>query len=136
MKEDALNAIREKYEEAVDMYVSAFLRHFGISQAYTWWVGGRKGHDAFFFNDCHSVSIEDMVFILENNVSFDEFLQHEDYCVRCINCGLEPMNIKAWHKGAPKYSEEKLQRIESLRKELNELIEETKKGKDNGFTDS
>lgn len=123
----ALKQYRQDFEGAVNNYVTAFLKLFELNKVDTWWVGDRTGLDLFCFGDCETISLEDMVYCLENNITHEEYIEFTEYNVRCLDYHLNTMNLKAWHMGAPRVPQETFDRLDALKKELNDTIENTKK---------
>lgn len=115
--------LKENFENAVNGYVAAFLELFEIDKSYTWWVRDRIGTDVFCFNDLHAIGLDEMIYCVENDIPYGEFLEWEEYNVKCSEYNLPTMNLNAWHKGAPRHSFEKL---DALKKELNEQIDKLK----------
>ena len=117
-----LEQVRKDFEKAVDAYTDAFLRQFESEPLYSWWVGGRKGLDFFCFNDTSAITLADMVYVLENGVTYDEYLKYEDYCEHCHEYGFSVMNLRSWHEGAPRISKEAFDRLDEMKKDLNKAV--------------
>lgn len=120
---DKLQKLRDDYENAVIGYQYAFMQQFGIEDYDSWWVGDRIGIDNFCFGDIYAISLDNIIYCVENNVTYDEFVEHTDYWQKCADYDLPKMNLKAWHEGAPRVPQETFDRLDALRKEMTDLIE-------------
>jgi hypothetical protein len=103
------------------------LKLFELNKVDTWWVGDRVGLDLFCFGDCETISLEDMVYCLENNITHDEYIEFTEYNVKCLEYNMHTMNLQSWYMGAPRVPQETFDRLDALKKELNDTIESTKK---------
>lgn len=118
--------LKKNFEDAVNAYVDAFLELFELNKRDSWWVCDRIGMDLFCFGDCHAISLDDIIYCVENGVTYDEFLEHEDYCVQCSHFNLPIINLKSWHDGAPRIPQERFDHLNALKKELDDAIKESK----------
>lgn len=87
------------------------------------WVGGEPGGIAAvgdFF-----VGMQDIYYDLLAEPDPEEFFKWHDYEMRLAALEIESkMNYESWCKGAPRYSDEALSRIEKAKRELEEIIKE------------
>lgn len=114
--------LKKNFENAVNAYVDAFLDLFKIGKSYTWWIRDRIGTDLFCFAE-HVISLDEMIYCVENDVRYDEFLEYEEYNVKCLDYNLNTMNLESWHMGAPRHDFTKL---DALKKDLENAIENGK----------
>ena len=63
-----------------------------------------------------------MIYIVEECVTYEEFVEWEDYCTKCHEYNLPIMNIESWHKGCPRIKQSTFDRLDGLKKDLNEAI--------------
>jgi hypothetical protein len=68
-----------------------------------------------------------MMYMLNNNIAFDEWLRWYDYCLDAHSLGLDTPNFTSWCKGCPRLTKEQIQNIKEKRQELKELIDSYKK---------
>lgn len=130
---DKLQKLRDDYENAVIGYQREFMNQFGIEYHDSWWVGDRIGIDNFCFGDMYAISLDDMIYCVEHGVTYDEFVAHTDYWLKCADYGLPKINLKSWHEGAPRVPQEVFDRLDSMKQEMEKLIDEYKE--DNGEKD-
>ena len=117
--------LRLAYEAAVENYLSAFMKQYDLSCDPEPWVGNEIGTiaevgDYFFgFNDIKRCVDED--------VKWEDLIEWYDYNTEVSILGLTTINLKSWLMGAPRVNQMRIEEIKAKRKELEELIEETKK---------
>lgn len=121
---EQMTEMRKNFEKAVTAYVAAFLKAWELNPADCWWVGDRVGCDLYCFGDLYAISLSDMIYVVENGVTYDEFLQLTDYLEKCDEYNLPKMNLQSWHKGAPRHD---FTRLDALKKQLEDAVEEAKK---------
>ncbi len=91
------------------------------------WIGERG--DSIDLSDM-IITFDQVRYIVDNNVPRETFVQYYDYIMRIMSISdtLPIMNLKSWHKGAPRISEERLEFLEGLKQKLYDGIEEIKEG--------
>ncbi len=117
-----LEQMRKNFEKAVADYVAVFLKQFELDESDCWWVGDRIGVDNFCFGDFYAISLNEMIYCIENGVTYDEFVAHMDYLLKCDEYNFPLMNLKAWHTGAPRIPQETFDRLDGLKRDLDEAI--------------
>lgn len=115
--------LKEIFESAVNAYVDAFLELFELGKSDTWWVCDRIGRDVFCFNDLHAISLDEMIYCVENDIKYEEFFEYEEYNLKCSEYNLPYMNLESWHKGAPRH---RFESLDALKKDLEEAIKNEK----------
>ena len=121
-----IKKLREAYEKAVNDYVAAFLKQFDVDDYYTYWVGGRVGLDVLTFLDLHAVNLDEIIYIVENNVTYDEFCEWESYNIFAMEFNQNKINLQSWHMGYHGLTKEQQQRLIDLKADLNAAMEEYK----------
>ena len=116
--------MKKDFEKAVGSYVDAFLELFELNKRDCWWVGDRIGLDLFCFGDMYAMSLEEMVYIVENGVTFDEYLAYIDYNEKCAEFNLPTLNLRSWHEGAPRVSDATIQHLKMLKRSLEKAIKD------------
>lgn len=113
----------KKYQEACNHMLLAFANRHDMSLDPDPWVGGEPGGIAAvgdFF-----VGMQEIYYDLLAEPDPEEFFKWHDYENRLAALGIESkMNYESWCKGAPRYREEALSRIEKAKRELEEIIKE------------
>ena len=117
--------LRLAYEAAVENYLSAFMKQYDLSCDPEPWVGNEIGTIAevgdYFF------SFYDIKRCVDENVKWEDLIEWYDYTTEVSILGLTTINLKSWLMGAPRVNQTRIKEIKAKRKELDELIEETRK---------
>lgn len=115
--------LKKNYEKACNDYVAAFLTFWELDSYYGFWIADEVGGLYNYGDGCFTISMCDIMYCVENNVKYDEFLEYQEYNVKCLDYNLHTMNLNAYHKGAPRYDFTKL---DALKKDLENAIENEK----------
>ena len=118
--------LKKNYEKACNDYVAALLTLWELDSYYGFWIADEVGGLYDYGDGCFTIDMCDIVYCVENNVKYNEFLEYQEYNVKCIDYNLHTMNLESWHKGAPRNDFSKL---DALRKELNDEIDKLNKRK-------
>ena len=125
MDKNKLNELNKAYEKACNDILKAFAEEYEVQVDEQDWVGGDVGGIIGICQSEYFLNFEDLLYMLNNNIPFTEFLKWWDYSAEVGILGLNGMNFKSWIKGAPRYKREQLDRLQALHKEIDELTEET-----------
>lgn len=113
------------YEAACTNYLAAFMEKYDLSCDPEPWVGNEVGTIAevgdYFFD------FQDIKRCIDEDVEWQDLIEWYDYNIEVGILGLTTINLKSWLKGAPRVNQMRIEEIKAKRKELQELIEETKK---------
>lgn len=113
------------YEAACTNYLAAFMEKYDLSCDPEPWVGNEVGTIAevgdYFFD------FQDIKRCIDEDVEWQDLIEWYDYNIEVGILGLTTINLKSWLKGAPRVNQMRIEEIKAKRKELEELIEETKK---------
>lgn len=123
---EQLTNLRLNYEKACQAYVNALYKLWDVDAIYCWWVGDRVGINLLVINTEHSLSMDDVIFCVENNVGYDEFLDNEEYNVWAREFNLNYINIEHWHMGNHGASEEEREKLSKLKKDFEDTVENYK----------
>ena len=122
MKKANKQLLKENYEKACNDYVRALLTLWDLDGFYGYWIGDDVG-GVYDYEGGFSISMEDIIYCVENEVTEHEYEEMLEYCCKCSEYNLPIMNLNAWHKGAPRHDFTKL---DALKKDLNDAIEDYK----------
>lgn len=125
MDKNKLNELNKAYEKACNDILKAFAEEYEVQVDEQDWVGGDVGGIVGLCQSEYFLNFEDLLYMLNNNIPFTEFLKWRDYSAEVGILGLNGMNFKSWIKGAPRYPQESIDRLQALHKEIDELTEET-----------
>ena len=117
--------LRLAYEAAVENYLSAFMKQYDLTCDPEPWVGNEIGTIAeigdYFFD------FQDIKRCVDEDVKWEDLIEWYDYNCEGGMLGLNQINLNSWLMGAPRVNPMRIEEIKAKRKELEELIEETKK---------
>lgn len=76
-----LAKLKADYDEVCDRYAQAFCEMYGYSPLYCWWVADERG-GVFCINDLeYSIGMDDLVYIVDKQVTEDIFKEWWYYCI-------------------------------------------------------
>lgn len=117
--------LRQNFEKAVDDYLTAFLKQMDWDRFYGYWIADDCS-GIYAYGDQHFISLADIIYSVDNNVTNEELVECEEYNVWATNNWQSTISLASWHKGYRGVPKEGREKIDKLRMELNELIKETK----------
>ena len=117
--------LRKKWEDACEAYVNAMLESFEIYRTDCWWVSDEIG-GVFMVGDMLSLNMQDIVYIVDNGISYDECVDWQDYNLFANEFNFNMLNLNAWHKGAPRVPQETFDKLRKMKDEIKNLCEETR----------
>lgn len=111
MNKETLN---KNYTKACDDYVRAFCEKHDLDY-YEWMELGY-----FVEIGDYVIKFDDIVTDIELDVENGKIFDYEDYCMRVssISNELTLPNYKSWLNGCPTYSEEQLEKLETLKENV------------------
>ena len=122
-----LRLLREDYEKACNAYLLALANmwEWDCSGDYGYWIGDEVG-GLYAYGDSTFINMEDIIYCVENSISKETYFDWQEYCVWAANFGQNTPNLKAWCNGCPRVDESTQKKLMDMRKELEDLIKETK----------
>ena len=125
MDKNRLKELNKAYEKACNDILKAFAEEYEVQVDEQDWVAGDVGGIVGLCQSEYFLNFEDLLYMLNNNIQFTEFLKWWDYNAEVGILGLKGMNFKSLIKGAPRCPQETLDKLNALHKEIDELTEET-----------
>ena len=107
-----IKQIDEMYTNACEEYLQAFCEHYEQQYEKDSWVARQAGTVCCVSG--YYISMEDMRYMMLNNITWNTFLEWYDYCMDMFYLNFHTVNLQSWCKGCPRYTKEK---IEKLKKE-------------------
>lgn len=117
-----MKELQEHYNEVCNKYALQFATKHEYS--FDGWVADKVGEVATMGD--YSVDFREIKYDIDNDIDADEYVKYYDYCLEVGMLNLTAPNYESWCKGCPRIPQEVLDKIQGLRRELNELIKETK----------
>ena len=118
------STIRLNFEIAVRDYVRELLKRFDWDAVYGYWVAD----DCTGVYACgdYFINLADVIYIVDNNVKFEEFDEWYSYCLWAHENGQTTPNLSSWVKGCPRASKSQMERIDNVKQALADLYSELK----------
>ena len=91
------------FNETADLMVEVLCERWGV-----------YGRDAFWVSDDRAgvlclgdlfLNLGDLIYILQHDLSVDEVQEWQQYNIDAQEYGLNTINLKSWHRGAPRVPE-------------------------------
>lgn len=124
MNKAHLDLLKKNYKDACNAFLKSFSDTYDVYVDEQDWVAGDVG-TVVCINDEFYVSLDDIIYMLDNDVSWNEFLQWWDYCMNTALLGFnDSPNLKSWHKGCPrKIDKETMERLLKMKRDLDAEVE-------------
>lgn len=122
MEQQIIENAREALQKVCDKYVKLLAEQWGCDANSAYWgcdYGGLCDFDGDF-----TITLTDMVYVVENDVSYEEYMQWMNYNIDAHRWGFYNINLKSWHMGAPRVDNEVFVRLQNLKREIDETINE------------
>lgn len=124
--------IKEQYEKSVMGYVNALLDMWELDAQYGYFIANEIG-GTYAYGDYLFLNMDDIVYCVENDIQEKEYVENQDYNLRADEFGFNLINLQSWHKGAPRVPDETFKRLEKMKRDLadaiNQEMENQEKGK-------
>ena len=124
-KNSVKRMLKEQYEKACNGYLVELLRMWELDMHYGYWNSDQPG-TIYHYGETHDLSMEDIIYIVENDIEEDEVLAWEDYCLDAYEFKFETPNLRSWHKGCPRTPQETFHKLRQLKSDLDKAVEEEK----------
>ena len=124
-KDAVKRQLKEQWEKACNGYLVELLRMWELDAHYGYWIGDEVG-SVYDYGETHDLSMEDIIYIVENDIEEDEVLAWEDYCLDAYEFKFTTPNLQSWHMGCPRTPPETFERLRALKADLNKAVEEEK----------
>ena len=122
--------IKKAYTMACNDYLYKLLENWGLYEDgdtnFGWWVGDEVG-GVFCCEDDTFIDMNDIVYCVDNDVDYETYTDYIDYISKCHEYGFDKLNLNAYVKGAPRVSDEQFERLDNIKQELFDSIEDIKK---------
>ena len=115
--------LRAQYEKACNAYVNELLKMWDLEACYGYWNSDKPG-TIYHYGDTHNLSMEDIIYIVENDIERDEVLEWEDYLLDAHEFHFNLPNLQSWHKGCPRVPEITFARLRAMKADLEKAVVE------------
>ena len=124
-KEGTKKVLRCQFAVACNGYLNELLRMWELSACYGYWNSDQPG-TIYHYAETHNLMMEEIIYIVENDIEEDEVLAWEDYCLDAHEFGFDIPNMRSWHRGCPRTSKETFDTLRILKNNLATAVEEEK----------
>jgi len=124
MENKDIQELSKQYDEICDKYLKHLNAMWDVSYGY--WVAEERG-GLYCFNDEYAITMENIKYSVENGVSYDEFLEWNEYENFIANYGGNHINLKSWHNGYHGIPLEERERIMMEHEKIEEMKREFEK---------
>ena len=125
-KKSIKEALKKQYEKACNGYLTELLRMWELDACYGYWSNDEPG-TIYHYGDTHNLTMEEIIYIVENDIEENEVLEWEDYCLDAYEFKFTTPNLRAWHIGCPRTPPETFERLRQPKADLDNAIDEEKK---------
>lgn len=127
-KDSVKRMLKEQWEKACNGYLVELARmwEWDLCSSYGFWIADEVG-GVYSYGELYHIDIEDIIYCVEHDVTSDEYLEHTDYWLKCHEYNFNTLSLKAWHEGASRISQEVFDKLDALKKNLEDEIDNVKK---------
>lgn len=118
--------LKKNFEDSCEAYVKAMLNNFEIDRSSCFWVADEIG-GVLIVGDVLSLDMMDIIYIVNNDVPYEECLEWTDYNCSATEFNFNLLNLESWHMGAPRVPQETFEKLRGMKKEMEQLCDETRK---------
>ena len=124
-KEGTKKVLRCQFAVACNGYLNELLRMWELDAHYGYWNSDQPG-TIYHYGDTHNLTMEDIIYIVENDIEEDEVLEWEDYCLDAYEFKFTTPNLRAWHMGCLRTPPEVFDKLRKIKADLDKAVEEEK----------
>ena len=124
-KEGTKKVLRREFAVACNGYLNELLRMWELDAHYGYWNSDQPG-TIYHYGETHNLTMEEIIYIVENDIEEDEVLAWEDYCLNAYEFNFPTPNLRAWHMGCPRTSQEAFDNLRRMKAELYAAIDDEK----------
>lgn len=126
-KDSVKRILNEQWEKACNAYLVELARMWEWDlKSYGFWVADEVG-GVFCYGESYNLDMGDILYCVEHDVTSDEYLEHTEYWLKCREYNFNTLSLKAWHEGAPRIPQEVFDKLDALKKNLEDEIDNVKK---------
>ena len=124
-KDAVKRQLKEQWEKACNGYLVELLRMWELDSCYGYWNSNETG-TIYHYAETHNLTMENIIYIVENDIGEDEVLEWEDYMLDAYEFNFTTPNLRAWHMGCPRTPQETFDRLRQLKADLDNAVNEEK----------
>ena len=120
-----LEMLNNDYEESCNMFLHALMAIWNLDPKRGFWVGDVVG-DVYCYNDDGFIGMDDIRFVVNNNISQEYFEEWMEYNTWARTMGFYAPDLKRWAGGCVRIDEQTRDKLSQMKYELDTLIDETR----------
>ena len=124
-KETVKRELKEAYETMCNNYRDELLRMWELDAHYGYWNSDQPG-TIYHYGEVHNLTMEEIIFIVDNDIEESEVMVWEDYMLDAIEFGFDTPNLMAWHRGCPRVSIVTFARLRQMKASLEKFVDDEK----------
>lgn len=115
--------LRKEFDRAVANYIAALLKQFDWDAFYGYWVGD-DCTGIYAYAEEYFISLADVIYIVDNNVSLDDFQEWYFYTLFASEYKQTCPNLNSWMKGCPRLSKVEQEKLRTMQADFLSLCED------------
>lgn len=121
-----LRVLREDYEKACNGYLVTLLNMWELDACYGFWISDEVGGVYSYGDTGLFLDMANIKFVVENSISEKTYREWSEYCLWAEEFHQTVPSLQSWLMGFPHVDEATQNKLSQMKRELEELIEETK----------
>ena len=123
MNKKDIDLLKGAYADACEKYLQAFCKNYQMRYDNDAWVAGEVGTIACVCDYFFDFSV--IKYCVDNNLTdFGELMKWYDHTLNCTQLGIDAPNFPNWHKGCPRVSDSKMEKLLAMKSDLEREIKE------------
>lgn len=121
--EAAKNKRIRDFGKACDAYVKEFCRMYDFNYKDACCIPQDKiGVGSVYAIADYYFDFVDIRLCVDEDVEWKDLIEWYDYTLEAVPLGFNNINLKSWLMGAPRATKEEIERIKSLRNEIDDIV--------------
>ena len=125
IKDTVKRELKKAYEKVCNNYRDELLRMWELDAHYGYWNSDLSG-TIYHYGEVHNLTMEEIIFIVDNDIEEAEVMAWEDYTIDAIEFGFDTPNLMAWHRGCPRVPIETYKRLRQMKASLEKFVDDEK----------
>lgn len=117
--------LRKAYERVCNSYKSAIERMWDLNPACGYWIADQVG-EVYDNGGFVTLNLLEMIYCVEHDISWEEYDEWSQYNIQAHEYGFDFINLKSWHMGCPRVSQEEFDKLRGMRQDIEAAVDEMK----------
>ena len=124
-KDGIKKMLKEQWRKVCNGYLVELLSMWELDAHYGYWSGDEPG-TVYHYGETHNLSMEEIIYCVENDIDEDEVLAWEDYLLDANEFSFDTPNLRSWHRGCPRTEQAVFAKLRALKADLDKAVEDEK----------